>query len=235
MSDGDTTLLPLFPLVDFVHFPRTDIKIHVAEPRFHRLVHDLAARPDDEHRCVGVVLVKPALGVPGPNLANLGRQEIFPGGTAGRVVDVEFLPDGRSNVLLHGEFRFELQRELEVEPYPQALVRPIVEPRFDEADAGIQVVRGGILRTTRSLAAELGESFPISGEEVEQLADDCCFEELVNRLASELDLPALRKLQLLIESLPDRALSILSILRSRQQVVDELRPFRHLAGASQFN
>ena len=229
MSDGDTTLLPLFPLVDFVHFPRTDIKIHVAEPRFHRLVRDIAERPDDERRCVGVVLVKPALG------AAAGRQEIFPGGTAGRVIDVEFLPDGRSNVLLHGEFRFELQRELEVEPYPQALVRPIVEPRFDEADAGIQVVRGGILTTTRSLAAELGESFPISGDEVEQLADDCCFEELVNRLASELDLPALRKLQLLIESLPDRALSILSILRSRQQVVDELRPFRHLAGASQFN
>lgn len=233
MSDGETTLLPLFPLVDFVHFPRTDIKIHVSEPRFHRLVCDIAARPDDESRCVGVVLVKPALG-PTPALT-AGRQEIFPGGTAGRVVDVEFLPDGRSNVLLHGEFRFELQRELEVEPYPQALVRPIVEPRFDEADAGIQVVRGGILRTTRLLAAELGDSFPISGDEVEQLADDCCFEELVNRLASELDLPALRKLQLLIESLPDRALSILSILRSRQQVVDELRPFRHLAGASQFN
>ena len=228
MSDGETTLLPLFPLSDFVHFPRTDIKIHVAEPRFRRLVRDVAARQDDEHRCIGVVLVKPAL-------AAAGRQEIFPGGTAGRVVDVEFLPDGRSNVLLHGEFRFELQKELEVEPYPQALVRPIVEPRFDETDAGIQVVRGGILTTTRSLAAELGESFPISADEVEQLADDCCFEELVNRLASELDLPALRKLQLLIESLPDRGLSILSILRSRQQVVDELRPFRHLADASQFN
>jgi len=151
------------------------------------------------------------------------------------MVDVEFLPDGRSNVMLHGEFRFELQRELATDPYPQALVRPIVEPQFDEADAGIQVVRGGIVQTTRSLAAELGESFPISSDEIEDLAGVSHFEELVNRLASELDLPALRKLQLLIESVPDRAISVLSILRSRQQVVDLLRPYRHLAGTSQLN
>ena len=90
-------------------------------------------------------------------------------------------------------------------------------------------------RVYDALAAELGESFPISSDEVEDLADWCCFEELVNRLASELDLPALRKLQLLIESLPDRALSVLSILRSRQQVVDLLRPYRHLAITSLLN
>ena len=39
-------------------------------------------------------------------------------------------------------------------------------------------------------------------------------------------MPPLRKLQLLTESLPERGLSVLSILRSRQQVVDLLRPFR---------
>jgi Lon protease-like protein len=229
MSDEEPTLLPLFPLLDFVHFPRTDIKIHVAEPRFRRLVRDVAEQQDEDKRWIGVVLMKPVWE------GAASRPEVFPGGTAGRMIDVEFLPDGRSNVLLRGEFRFELKRELATDPYPQALVRPIVEPALDEADAGIQVVRGGILQTTRSLAAELGESFPISTDEIEDLAGMCCFEELVNRLAAELDLPALRKLQLLIESLPDRALSVLSILRSRQQVVDLLRPYRHLAGTSQLN
>jgi uncharacterized protein len=229
MKNDEGTLLPLFPLLDFVHFPRTEIKIHVAEPRFRKLVRDVADQQEEENRCIGVVLMKPVWE------GAESRPEIFPGGTAGRLVDVEFLPDGRSNVVLHGEFRFELKRELAREPYPQALVTPIVEPQFDEGDAGIQVVRGDIVQTTRSLAAELGESFPISMDEVEDLADWCCFEELVNRLASELDLPALRKLQLLIESLPDRALSVLSILRSRQQVVDLLRPYRHLAGASPLN
>ena len=229
MSDDEGTLLPLFPLSDFVHFPHTDIQIHVAEPRFHRLVCDVAGQRDEEKRWIGVVLMKPAWE------GATSRPEVFPGGTAGRLVDVEFLPDGRSNVMLHGEFRFELKRELATDPYPQALVRPIVEPQLDEADAGIQVVRGGIVQTTRSLAAELGESFPISSDEIEDLAGVSGFEELVNRLASELDLPALRKLQLLIESVPDRALSVLSILRSRQHVVDLLRPYRHLSQTCQLN
>src|ERR1044072_7432174 len=148
MSDDESTLLPLFPLSDFVHFPHTDIEIHVAEPRFRRLVHDVAEQRDEERRWIGVVLMKPGL----EGIA--GQPEVFHGGTAGRLVDVEILPDGRSNVLAHGEFRFELKREGASEPYPQALVLPIVEPQRDESDAGIRVVRGGIVQTTRSLAAE---------------------------------------------------------------------------------
>jgi Lon protease-like protein len=230
MAD-DGTLLPLFPIPDFVHFPRTDLKIHVAEPRFRRLVRDVADQEDDEERQIGVVLIKP--GWNGDPVA--GLPEVFPGGTAGRLVDVEFLPDGRANILLRGEYRFELTRELSAHPYPRGLVRPIVEPELNEEDAGIQVVRGGLLESARALAGELGQGFPLSADEVEELAGWCGFEELVNRLAVELDLPALRKLQLLIESLPERALSVLSILRSRRQVVDLLRPYRHLAGGAQLN
>ena len=41
-----------------------------------------------------------------------------------------------------------------------------------------------------------------------------------------------RRLQ---EALPDRGLSVLSILRSRQQVFARLKPFRHLAANSRLN
>ena len=88
---------------------------------------------------------------------------------------------------------------------------------------------------SRALAAELGESFPLSGDEIEELGEESPFEELVNRVAAELDLPVLRKLQLLVESLPERGLSVLSILRSRKQVVDLLRPYRRLADRSHLN
>jgi len=57
----------------------------------------------------------------------------------------------------------------------------------------------------------------------------------VNTLAAELDLPPLRKLQLLEQALPERALEVLGILRSRRRVVDLLRPFRHLADAAENN
>ena len=103
-------------------------------------------------------------------------------------------------------------------------MRPVAEPWLNERDAGIVAVRQGILRLLRSLTPELGDKLPLDVEDL--AANDCAFEELINRVAARVDVPAVRKLQLLTESLPERGLSVLSILRSRQQVVDLLRPFR---------
>lgn len=223
------TLLPLFPLPDVVHFPRTELRLHVNEPRYCQLVRDLEER-EEESRWIGVVLLKP-----GWVQRYEGNPEIFPGGTAGRLMEIEGLPDGSANILLYGDFRFELEREHAGGPYRQAVVRPVAEPRLNEHDAGIVVVRDAILSHLHVLAAEIGESFPLSGDELEELGEASPFEELVNRVAAELDVPVLRKLQLLVESLPERALSVLSILRSRKQVVDLLRPYRHLADRSHLN
>jgi hypothetical protein len=214
---GDDTRLPLVPLTSVVHFPRTELKLHVVDPSYSRLVHDLEAL-DEDSRWLGVVLMKP-----GPRMDAEGRPEIFPGGTAARVLDLETQPDGHADLLLYGEFRFELEREIEG-PYRQAVVRPVAEPWLNERDAGIVAVRRGILRLLRSLTAELGDKLPLDVDDL--AADDCAFEELINRIAARVDVPAVRKLQLLTESLPERGLSVLSILRSRKQVVDLLRPYR---------
>jgi Lon protease-like protein len=212
------TLLPLFPLPDVVHFPRTELRLHVNEPRYSRLLRDLEER-EEESRRIGVVLLKP-----GWVEHYEGNPEIFPGGTAGRLMDIEDLPDGSSNILLYGEFRFELEREHAGGPYRQAVVRPVAEPWLNEHDAGIVAVRDSILSHLLALAAEIGESFPLSRDELDELGEESPF-----------DVPALRKLQLLVESLPERGLSVLSILKSRKQVVDLLRPYRHLAERSSLN
>ncbi|HXO20128.1 MAG TPA: LON peptidase substrate-binding domain-containing protein [Thermoanaerobaculia bacterium] len=238
-SDGARTRLPLFPLPDLVHFPRTDLKLLVSEARHRRLVRDVleraeqaerAEREDEDEQHIGIVLLRPDGGEDAE-----GRPAVFPGGTAARVVDVEHLPDGRSSIHLHGEFRFELERELAPEPYRQALVRPIDEPRLNERDAGIVAVRRDILTSALSLAGDSNGGFPLAAEDLERLGERGVFEELVNGIAAGLDLPTLRKLQLLAESLPERALSLLSILKSRRQVLDLLRPFRHLAAKSDSN
>jgi Lon protease-like protein len=228
--------LPLFPLSDLVHFPHTDLKLEIFEQRYRLLVRDVLDGADAESPCIGLVLLKPAaqrLGHGGQG--GHAQPEVFPGGTAGRIVRCELRPDGRTELLLHGEFRFELDHEIPGEPYRQALVRPIAEPRWNEGDAGIVLVKRALVALARSLGSELGDAFPLAAPELEALAAGSGFEELVNRLAAELDLPALRKLALLCESVPDRALSVLSILHSRLQGVDQLRPFRHLAGQSQLN
>ena len=228
-ADGASTCLPLFPLPDVVHFPRTELRLQISEPRYRRLVRDLVER-DEDARWIGVVLLKP-----GWVEAYEGRPDVFPGGTAGRLLDADFLADGRANIVLYGEFRFEVERELGGGEYRQAVVRPLAEPRLNEHDAGVVAVRQAILEHLRVLGAELGEKFPLSPEEAEGIGDDSPFEELVNRVAADIDVPALRKLQLLAETLPERGLSVLSILRGRKQVIDLLRPFRHLADRSETN
>jgi|SRR6185295_942229 len=226
MSD-DGTRLPLVPLSDLVHFPRTELRLHVMDPSYLQLVQDLS-ETDEDSRWLGVVLLKP-----GWNRDPARRPEIFPGGTAARVMDLETQPDGRSDLLLYGEFRFQLERELGDVPYRQALVRPVEEPWVNERDAGIVTVRQGILELLRSLGDELGDKLPLDVDDL--AAGDCAFEELINRIAARVDVPPLRKLQLLIEPLPERGLSVLSILRSRRQVLDMLRPFRRMADGPERN
>ncbi|HYG64338.1 MAG TPA: LON peptidase substrate-binding domain-containing protein [Thermoanaerobaculia bacterium] len=222
--------LPLVPLPDVVHFPRTALKIRVADPRYLRLVRDLLEQ-DEEVRWAGVVLLKP-----GWVRDAAGRPEIFPGGTAGRLVEAEPQADGTTQILLLGDFRFELEAELPGDrPYRSALVRPVQEPWLNEQDPGILAVRRSLVELAGALATELGERFPFDAGEIEDLAERSDFEELINRLAAGFDLPPLRKLQLLSEALPERGESLLSILRHRQQVLDSLRPYRHLAGGSEHN
>lgn len=227
MADGHipVTRLPLFPLPDVVCFPRTELKLLVEEPRYLRMVRDLMDREDDARR-IGMVLLKP-----GWTQSYGGRPAVYSGGTASRLVDVENLPDGRAQILLFGDFRFELERELAGDaPYRLAEVRPVEEPWLNEHDAGIRAVRRSLTELLLQVAGETGERFPLGDADLEELSGDCAFEELVNRIASGLDLPPLRKLKLLQQPLPERGLSILSILRNRQQVLDLLRPWRHLAG-----
>jgi Lon protease-like protein len=224
---GDGTRLPLVPLPNVVHFPRTELKLHVLDPSYLRLVQDLAEL-DEDSRWLGVVLLKP-----GPRLDPEGRLEIFPGGTAARVLDLETMPDGHSDLLLYGEFRFELEREIVDAPYRQAVVRPVEEPWLNERDAGIVAVRHDIVSLLRSLGEELGDKLPLDVDDL--TSGDRAFEELINLIASRVDVPPVRKLQLLTESLPERGLSVLSILRGRRQVMDLLRPFRRLAEGPERN
>jgi hypothetical protein len=99
----------------------------------------------------------------------------------------------------------------------------------------VLAVRRDLLEVAEVLTRETGRRFPFEREALRALASQASFEVLVNTLAAELDLPALRKLDLLEQALPERALEVVRILRSRERVVDLLRPFRHLAGGADSN
>jgi len=214
--------IPLLPLSDVVHFPRTRLGLAVVDRRHEELVAELSAR-DEEDRWLGTVLVKP-----GDRRDARGRRRIFSGGTAGRVVDLERRPDGGTRFSLIGESRFTVTREIAERPFREAEVELVGEPDLREDDAGVVAVRRRIVELAARLRAEgaLGEEPALDAGELLALGLGTTFEELVNRIAADVPLPALRKLELLIRSLPDRALELLAILSGRERVVELLRPYR---------
>ncbi len=218
--------IPLFPLPNVVHFPATELRLHVFEPRYRQLVSDLGER-DEDHRWIGMVLLK-------GGRSTSGLPPIHPHGTVGRLRDVEYLSDGRSNILLEGGFRFHIDRELpSSHPYRQALVRLLEEPEMLEEAPGVVALRRELQEVAIALASESRMAGSLEGGEVSTVQPS--LEVLVNRLCAAIDLPVQRKLELLSDPLPQRALNLLTVLRGRKHTLDLLRPFRHLQGGASNN
>ena len=212
----DSRQIPLFPLPNVVHFPHTDLKLHIFEPRYRTMIRDLVALEESE-RLVGMVLMYRDEDDPED------ATPIYESGTAGLLREVEYLPDGRSNIVLEGQFRFRISEELPAAPYRRALIEPLSEVRLQYPDDRER--REEILELVSYLQRS-AIALPIAGAEASELP----LEALVNGLAAHLDLPVLAKLDLLIRDLDARSSRVLDILQARKRVVDLLRPFRGLEG-----
>ncbi len=223
---SDSGAIAIFPLPNVVHFPDTDLRLHIFEPRYRQLISDLVERPEEE-RLVGMVLLS------GPPVDSKTPPPVYPIGTAGQLVRVEVLPDGRSNVVLRGRFRFAMKREFPSHPYRQAIVEHLADATFREALPEVEELRETTLQMLSDLRLRLGKRFPVAAE----IADwkDRTTTELVNTVAAELDLPPENKLDLLQRELDQRAERLLSILRSRLRTLDLLEPFRGATSNPELN
>ena len=219
--------LPLFPLPNVVHFPSTDLRLHIFEPRYRQLIEDLRGRPERD-RLIGMVLLKP-----GWEYARDDSPEVYLPGTAGLLVEHEYLEDGRSNIVLRGQYRFQIEREFPSHPYRQAIVLPFGSSRLNEGVPETIELRREIDALLASLEQRIGRGFPL-GLDSEQAADST-LAEVVNTVAARLDLPPENKLDLLTRELPDRAQRVLSILKSRERVLDLLDPYRGASSLPDLN
>lgn len=117
-------ILPIFPLPDVTFFPHTLLPLHVFEARYRALVIDALARD----RRLAVARLRP-----GYEATYAGKPEVFPVSGAGEIVSYERLATGRYNILLRGESRVRLERELPSD----TLYRLVEASRLDDvAPAG---------------------------------------------------------------------------------------------------
>jgi Lon protease-like protein len=192
--------IPLFPLPNVVLFPGVPLPLHVFELRYREMIRDAQAG----NSIVGMVLLKGEW-----QKDYYARPSIFTVGCAGRLVSVEPLPDGRSNILLHGIRQFTIVGEAGERAYREA------EVRWWATEVGASVDADQRRRVTTLIERflEHAEETPAS----KLLHDPSLSDELlINFFSYALDLPPLEKLGLLeTPSLRGRARQLCEVLEFR--------------------
>jgi Lon protease-like protein len=178
--------VPVFPLAGALLFPRSQLPLHIFEPRYRAMIRDAMA---DERL---IAMVQPRDDAEPPALFDIG--------CLGRIGTCEELDDGRFNIVLEGLSRFRIAREAEVD----TLYRQVDADRsgfVEDEDAVLHLAqRAEVEREARRYADALG--YMVEWGEVSRLDD----ENLVNGIAQIAPLDVGSK-QALLEAadLADRA------------------------------
>ena len=137
-----TEKLSIFPLHGVILFPDLQLPLHIFEPRYRALVGSALAK---DRR---IAMIQPQTAREGAPLFSIG--------CVGRIGDVEALEDGRYNIVLEGESRFRLLRELDVStPFRQIEAELFDDPEFEALSA---VERASFEREAREFADRQGYS-----------------------------------------------------------------------------
>ncbi|MFC4254150.1 ATP-dependent protease [Altererythrobacter xixiisoli] len=136
------TRLSIFPLAGAIVFPGLQLPLHIFEPRYRELVGSALARDRK------IAMIQPQSAREGAPLFDVG--------CIGRIEDVEALEDGRYNIILTGESRFRMLREIAVTtPFRQIEAELLPEPE-DEVLSMIE--RAGLEQESRRFADRQGYS-----------------------------------------------------------------------------
>ncbi len=185
-----TTRLSIFPLSGAILYPGLHLPLHVFEPRYRALVSDALVR---DRRIAMIQPQRSAEGAP-----------LFAIGCVGLIDDVEALDDGRYNIVLEGEARFRVVRELEVSsPYRQVEAKLIAESH------GVlsPIERAGFEREARRFADAQGYS--VDWESVQRLDD----ETLINGVSQIVPFdPAAKQALLEADDIPARCELLIQLM-----------------------
>ena len=145
--------LPIFPLAGAILFPGLQLPLHIFEPRYRELVGSALARD----RRIGMIQ---------PQAAQEGVS-LFAVGCIGKIGEVQALEDGRYNIVLEGEARFRVRRELAATtPFRQVEAELLEEP---EQEVLSSAERAGFEQEARRFADRQGYS--IDWDSIERLDD----------------------------------------------------------------
>jgi len=144
----------IFPLPGAILLPGLQLPLHIFEPRYRALVDDALAR---DRRMAMIQPQRPVDGAP-----------LYKVGCVGRIGEIEAMDDGRYNLVLEGQSRFRLIRELNVTTAFRQVEGELIEEDEDTALSAVE--RAGFEREARRFADNQGYS--VDWESVQRLDDE---------------------------------------------------------------
>ena len=194
--------VPLFPLPGAILFPRSQLPLHIFEPRYREMVRDALEGPG-------------RIGMIQPHAHGDEGAPLYPVGCIGEIVGVEELEDGRYNIVLLGSSRFRLIGETDLETaYRNAEVDPDAFDDESEPPPLSMTLRAEVEREAR----RLGDAMRLSVDwaAVRRLDD----EMLVNAIAQVAPFDVGAK-QALLEAatLDDRADLLVQLMQFQRAAV----------------
>ena len=145
--------LSIFPLPGAILFPGLQLPLHIFEPRYRALVGDALVRDRK------IAMIQPQRPIDGAPLYQVG--------CVGRIGEIEAMDDGRYNLILEGQSRFRVVRELDVTTAFRQVEAELID---DDEDAYLSSVeRAGFEQQARKFADLQGYS--VDWDSVERLDD----------------------------------------------------------------
>ena len=94
------SILPIFPLSNFIIFPRTTVPLNIFEPRYIQMVDECMK----SNRIIGMIQPKKTGKLKNPDLHEVG--------CAGKITSFNETDDGRYIIILNGICRFRVMKEI---------------------------------------------------------------------------------------------------------------------------
>ena len=157
--------VPIFPLPGAIMFPRSQLPLHIFEPRYREMVRDAI---DGSGR---IGMIQPQ------RVDDDNRAPLFPVGCLGEIVGVEELDDGRYNIVLLGTERFRIIKDLDTDAAYRCAEVDVETFDDSEPDPLSIVQRADVEREARRLGDAMG--LAVDWDAVSRLDD----EMLVNAIA----------------------------------------------------
>ena len=157
--------IPIFPLEDVMLFPEMSVPLHIYEPRYKAMIADALKG----NRVIGMVLLRP-----GYEKDYERSPSVFQVGVAGRINEVEELPNGEYNITLGALTKYRITREEASRPYRIAHVTAIADDVADADKAALHARR----QRLEALITESGGRTGIRG-----VPDNISDERLVNGIS----------------------------------------------------